>query len=178
MIMPFALTTQRHSNRWLACRILVGCFLLVAAGLKAYGLTVEPFARYGWFIGPRTRTAALIWEFVLAAWLLSGQWRSAAWSFSVLTFLAFASVSGYLGWIGRASCGCFGTLQVSPWLVASLDGVFLVLLLVCRPPAEASTRRRAGGRFVRTRQPEWSPALSYHRRFSARQSGWADHLNY
>ena len=52
---------------------------------------------------------------------------------AVITFTAFAAVSFYLGIIGQASCGCFGTIQASPWTAFGVDVGALVLLMLVRP---------------------------------------------
>ncbi len=106
---------------------------MAAAGLKLYGLNVSPFAQYGWFTAPSVQMAAVLWEIVLGLWLLSGAYRTGAWLAAVGTFLAFAGVSGYLGWIGQASCGCFGVIKASPWYAFGVDVAALVLLALTRP---------------------------------------------
>lgn len=112
---------------------LLGLVLLTAAGLKLAGTNVSPFAQYGWFSAPWVQTLAVEWEIVLGLWLLSGAYRAGAWLAAVGTFAAFAAVSGYLGWIGQASCGCFGMVEASPWHAFAVDVTALVLLAVARP---------------------------------------------
>jgi hypothetical protein len=123
---------------------LVGLLLLLAAVLKLYGLNVAPFAQYGKLLNTSVQFAAVEWEVVLGVWLLSGRRPLGAWLAAVLTFAAFAVVSGYLGVIGQASCGCFGAIQASPWVAFSVDVVALVLLAVARPDFKALAAQNRG----------------------------------
>lgn len=119
---------------------LLGILLLAAAGLKLYGLNVSPFAQYGSFSTPWLQMAAVEWEIVLGLWLLSGAYRIGAWVAAVGTFLTFAAISGYLGWIGQASCGCFGVIKASPWAAFAVDATALGLLIVGRPISRSRYR--------------------------------------
>jgi hypothetical protein len=114
--------------------VVCGVLLLVAAALKLYGLNVAPFAQAGPLRTPAVQSAAVIWEALLGAWLLSGACRSLSWTAAVATFVVFAGISGYLGLIGQAYCGCFGVVQASPWVTFALDLAVLSLLVIGRPP--------------------------------------------
>ncbi|HET6575841.1 MAG TPA: MauE/DoxX family redox-associated membrane protein [Fimbriiglobus sp.] len=116
----------------------LGLLLLAAAGMKLYGLNVSPFAQYGWFTAPWVQMAAVEWEIVLGLWLVSDAYRIGAWLAAVVTFAAFAGVSGYLGWIGQASCGCFGVIKASPWYAFGVDVAALALLAIARPDWRAA----------------------------------------
>lgn len=87
----------------------------------------------GWFARPWVQLATAEWELVLGLWLLSRAMPRIAWAAAVGTFAAFAGVSGYLGWVGVASCGCFGVIHASPWHAFSADVAVLLLLAVTRP---------------------------------------------
>lgn len=114
-------------------RVGLGVLLLAAAGLKLYGLSVSAVPRVGWFAQPWIHLATAEWELVLGAWLLSGIYPRLSWLAALVTFLAFAGVSGYLGWIGVASCGCFGTIQANPWWAFGVDGLALCALATSPP---------------------------------------------
>lgn len=116
-----------------AVRIFLGLILLTAAGLKLYGLNVTALPRVGWFATPRVQVAATAWELLLGLWLLSGECRALAWLASIGTFVSFAVVSGYLGWTGVATCGCFGVIGASPWAAFSVDVAAIALLAFARP---------------------------------------------
>ena len=115
------------------CFALLCGTLLGTAALKLYGLNVTPFAQYGRLLNTSVQFAAVEWEIILGVWLLSGRRPIGAWLAAVLTFTTFAVVSGYLGLIGQASCGCFGAIQASPWVAFGVDIVALGLLAITRP---------------------------------------------
>jgi hypothetical protein len=115
---------------------VLGGLLLAAAGLKVYGLSVSAIPRVGWFSQPWVQLAAVEWELILGLWLLSGCYARGAWLAALGTFAAFAAVSGYLGWIGVVSCGCFGAIKASPWWAFGVDVAVIGLLLICRPRSE------------------------------------------
>lgn len=117
-----------------ATRLLLGLLLLAAAGLKLYGLNVTALPRVGHLATPQVQVLTAEWELVLALWLLSGAWHAGAWLAATGTFLTFAGVSGYFGWTGVASCGCFGALRASPWTAFGVDLAALALLALTRPP--------------------------------------------
>ena len=94
---------------------------------------------------------------LLGAWLIfnsvthtSKPVSTLTWLAAVLTFAAFAIVSGYLGVIGQANCGCFGVIQASPWAAFGVDVTALAVLAVARPiwsgwTAEVGVLKWAGG---------------------------------
>jgi hypothetical protein len=118
---------------WTVVRVALGLLLVTAAALKLYGLNVTAIPRAGWFATPQVQVIAAEWELILGFWLLSGVYRFAAWFFALLTFTTFAVISAYFGFIGIASCGCFGVIRTSPWTVFAIDLAAIVTLLVFRP---------------------------------------------
>ncbi len=129
-------------------RCLLGSLLLVAALLKLNGLAADPVARMGIFSTPEFQVAVIEFELFLAVWLLWGKRPLGSWLVALATFAGFAAVSFYQGWIGQASCGCFGRLSVSPWYAFGLDVLVLTGLLVGRPdlkPLRENPRRGLAG---------------------------------
>lgn len=122
-------------------RILLGLLLLAAAGLKLYGSKVTEVPLVGWLSAPRVQVAAAVWEIVLGLWLLSATYQAGAWLAAIVTFFAFAGVSGYLGQAGVVTCGCLGVVRASPWLAFGVDVTALVLLAVCRPALRTGSFR-------------------------------------
>lgn len=112
-------------------------FLLVTAGLKLYGLGASDASRAGWFTEPWVQLLAAEWELVLGAWLLSAWQVRWSWLAALVTFVLFAGVSGYLGWVGVASCGCLGVVKTNPWQMFVADVVAITALAVSRPKGEA-----------------------------------------
>jgi hypothetical protein len=113
--------------------VLVGAVLLIAAGLKLAGQNVSMVAQYSWLHSSSVQTATVVWELILGIWLISQRGRFLAWVLGLATFLSFALVSGSLGVIGQADCGCFGVIKASPWVAFSVDVVALVVLGIAKP---------------------------------------------
>lgn len=107
--------------------------LLAAAVLKLNGLAVDPVGRMGLFTTTAFQIAVIECEIFLAAWLLWGTCPLGSWGTALAAFIIFAGVSAYQGWIGRASCGCFGQLSVNPWYVFGIDLAVLLALILGRP---------------------------------------------
>jgi hypothetical protein len=129
--------------RWkLLSRALAG-LLLLAAFLKANGLGFETVASRGIFSGPEFQIALVEVEIVLGIWLLSGKNPAGAWIASLLIFTGFAGASFYLGWIGQASCGCFGRVTVNPWITFALDLIAIGALAVGPPILQIDKRALA-----------------------------------
>ena len=126
-------TPAWRSRSWVALRIMLGLLLLITAALKLAGRHISPMPQIGWFGTPMVQLAAAEWEIALAVWLLSGRYQIGAWLAALGTFLSFATVSGYLGAIGQASCGCFGALAASPWYAFGVDVAAILLLVAFRP---------------------------------------------
>lgn len=112
---------------------VIGVLLLVAAGLKLHGLAVEPVGHVGVFAAPEWQFGIVEVEILLGLWLLSGHKPVWAWLFALLMFSAFAAINSYQGWVGYASCGCFGALEVNPWLTFVIDIATVVGLALARP---------------------------------------------
>lgn len=115
--------------------------LLLAAVLKLNGLAVDPAGRMGWFTATSFQIAIIEFELFLTVWLLWGKRPIGSWMTTLVVFLIFACVSAYQGWIGRASCGCFGKLSVSPWYAFAIDLGVLVALVVGRPVLSSVLRQ-------------------------------------
>ena len=131
--------------------MLAGSVLMVAALLKLAGTNVSAFAQYGWFLSSNVQIAAVGWELLLGAALIFGLHRPVTWSLAILTFTVFAGVSSYLGIIGQASCGCFGTIEASPWAAFGVDVAMLILLAIFRPrfsTAELRSASRESGKWA------------------------------
>ena len=64
---------------------------------------------------------------------MAGRDRSRPAYAGTLAFYFFAGISFYLGWIGVATCGCFGAIKASPWHAFGVDVVAVLLLAGLRP---------------------------------------------
>jgi len=110
--------------------------------LKLTGLAVDPVGRMGLFSLPAFQIAVIEFEIFLAAWLLWGNHPLGSWATALIVFTIFAIVSAYQGWIGRASCGCFGRLSVSPWYAFGIDLTVLLALILGRPDLQEARQSR------------------------------------
>ena len=131
---------SRDGRAFRVVRIVLGLLLVTAAGLKLYGLNVTALPRVGWFVTPQIQVAAAEWELVLGLWLLSGAVQQLAWLTAIGTFSIFAIISAYFGWIGVASCGCFGAIRASPWTAFGVDVAAVIALLIFRPGARSASK--------------------------------------
>jgi len=113
---------------------LLGTLLLAAAILKGGQLLTEPVADSDiWWSRPFL-IFQVEFELALAIWLLSGLFRKAAWLAVLLCFSLFSFVTLYKGLTGAASCGCFGSVHVNPWItLLAIDLPAVILLLIFRP---------------------------------------------
>ena len=94
---------------------------------------VEPVASMGAFSAPAFKFLIVLFEVLLGVWLLTGKYQLAAWLTVLVAFVGFTAVSFYQGWIGQASCGCFGKVTVNPWITFGIDLVAVTALLLARP---------------------------------------------
>jgi len=136
---------QSKSRAFAIIRIVLGVLLLSAAGLKIYGWSESTVPPVGWFSAPGVQAAAIGWEILLGAWLLCGVAPFGSWLASIGTFTLLAGISGYLGWIGQATCGCFGTIKASPWHAFTVDVAALAILFVGHPKQEPNRAVQEGG---------------------------------
>jgi hypothetical protein len=111
-------------------RFVAGILLLVAVSLKALSpaesLSFE--SDYGLPLG--SSAALIASEWLLGVLLVAGLWQRQTIGVALVGFTTFALFSLYRGLVGAESCGCFGTLEVNPWLTFVLDVVIAAAL--CR----------------------------------------------
>jgi len=113
---------------------LLGVLLLTAAVLKGWQLLTEPVANSDiWSYRPFL-ILTVEFELALGIWLLSGLFKKAAWLAALLCFLGFSAITLYKAVTGAASCGCFGSVHVNPWITLfAVDLPAVVALAVFRP---------------------------------------------
>jgi hypothetical protein len=124
-------------------RILLGLLLLAAAALKGHQLLTAPVTGRSVLESRGFLVALVEVEFLLGVWLLSGLFRRAAWWAALACFSAFAPVALFKALSGERDCGCFGAVEVNPWLTAALDAAAVAALLAFRP--RPTPDRRPGG---------------------------------
>jgi hypothetical protein len=133
--------TTAHRSRWdTVVRFACGALLVVAGGLKLYGVNASILPAVGPLSAIWVQASVAIWELFLGGWLVTGFAHPIARLAALATFLVFALVSGYLGLIGVARCGCFGAVSVSPWVAFGVDVTVLTVLAVARPTENLTAR--------------------------------------
>ncbi len=115
-------------------RVAIGLLLLTAAALKLSESGLVGATTSVWDVGQ------IAFEAALGVWLLLGWFGRAAWITSLAAFSLFAAYSAYGALAGWANCGCFGAVELSPWITLGMDAVVVVALLVWRPPAAANAQ--------------------------------------
>jgi hypothetical protein len=114
----------------------LGLLLLTAAALKGHELLTVPVADKGFWSWRPFLIFQVEFELVLAIWLLSGVFKPLAWLAGLLCFGLFCCITLYTALTGAASCGCFGAVDVNPWItLLAIDLPAVVALAVVRPPS-------------------------------------------
>lgn len=112
----------------------LGLLLVVAAVLKGHELLTVPVANQDIWSSRAFLIFQVEFELALGIWLLSGVFKPLAWLAGVACFTLFCGVALYKALTGAASCGCFGTVHVNPWITLfAIDLPAAILLLVLRP---------------------------------------------
>jgi hypothetical protein len=119
--------------------MVLGTVLLVTAGLKIHGLVSDPYAQDSILLTPRLLVAVIEVELLLGLWLLSGWATRAAWVAALAFFGLLSAATFYLALEGQRSCGCFGRVEVNPWITFALDVAAMLALLIWRPARRQST---------------------------------------
>lgn len=107
-------------------RFLVSALLAVAAGLKLRGGST-PIVEFSMF-----NAAIVVFEVGLSIWLVVGAWWKSACYAAILTFAWLAGISVAKALTGKSSCGCFGEVEVSPWITLGLDLLVIAVLAYIR----------------------------------------------
>jgi hypothetical protein len=113
---------------------VLGMLLLVAAVLKGRQLLTEPVANSDiWSYRPLLILTVEL-ELALSIWLLSGMFKKAAWLAALVCFSFFSVITLYKAVTGATSCGCFGSVQVNPWITLfAIDLPAVLALSLFRP---------------------------------------------
>jgi thiol-disulfide isomerase/thioredoxin len=119
----------KHKISSLVLRLLGG-LLVTAALLKGHELFTLPVANADLWSYRPFLIFQVECELALGLWLLSGLWKRLAWWISLGCFGLFCGVTLYKALTGAASCGCFGTIQLNPWITLLAIDVPAVCLLL------------------------------------------------
>lgn len=114
-------------------RYAIALLLFIAAIAKAHELATRPTAEGAFFTSRIAMTCVVELEIFLSIWLFGGWRRRLSWYVTFLCFGAFFTVTMQRAWAGFESCGCFGAVNVNPWVTLTVDGTIIVGLLVNKP---------------------------------------------
>ncbi len=140
-------------------RIVVALLLLGAAAAKWHQF--QTGLAQSWSLQVMT----ILFEVVLGFWFLWGGNPRLLRRTGIGAFSVFACISLAKGLAGFSSCGCFGEVAVSPWLIFLVD-VGVVLALLVATPANSGDRALAVPRIQPT---VWLCALYCLACFCSRQ---------
>lgn len=137
---------SRFRPSFSSVRLSVAILLLIAAAAKArvMGIAAGSLSVHEW-----PQLIGLSSEFLFGVWLLSGRcpkvlrWSSVAW-ISVFACIAFAK-----GVMGLEGCGCFGDIEISPWVTFTLDLAIVRVLAVASTTDSAIITRYLGSNRLR-----------------------------
>jgi hypothetical protein len=119
-------------------RFVVAGILLLAAGLKAWQFATVPTLGEGLLHARWFNILVVEFELFFGIWLIVGMLPKLTWLATIGCFSVFALVSLCKALSGEASCGCFGTVTVNPWITAVADIVIIGFLLRFRPASPIS----------------------------------------
>lgn len=113
---------------------VVALVLIIASALKIEQLLTEPIISQGFWESWEFFLIQIPLEMGLGIWLLCGLFKKAAWLAAVISFALFIAVTLQKALAGAESCGCFGRVDVNPWITLTAVDVLLFLgLLIFRP---------------------------------------------
>ncbi len=116
---------------------LTGAFLIVAAIMKVHQMLTQYVSDEPLWESWHFFLAAIPLEFGLGVWLVSGLFKKAGWLLGTLTFAFFIVITAHKAVTGQTSCGCFGTVEVNPWVtLLAIDIPIFLLLVIFRPKDE------------------------------------------
>lgn len=113
-----------------SARVAIGLLFLMTAGLKAYGLFVDPLESELHGIRSSVQLIAVEIELLLGMCLVSGYGRRWSLRFAVTFFVIAAAVAARQVWDRQTSCACFGRFEVNPAFTLALDLLVLLILTV------------------------------------------------
>ncbi|MDR1383444.1 MAG: hypothetical protein LBJ67_06310 [Planctomycetaceae bacterium] len=124
-----------HKNyNWVVLRLLVGCIILIAAGLKAEALAAgTPDFGSGLLHARWFNIIVVECELVFGVWLLSGLLQKLVWLTAIVCFVIFSLTAWFKFFIGERSCGCWGNVDILPIYTAVFDTMVIGLLIAFRP---------------------------------------------
>lgn len=118
---------------WTVMRFVVAAIILTAAFMKAHQLATTPSLGEGLLHARWFNILVVEFELFFGIWLIFGMLPKLTWLVTVGCFSTFAMVSLYKAISGEASCGCFGSATINPWITTVFDLAMIGALAVFRP---------------------------------------------
>jgi hypothetical protein len=124
-------------------RFAVALVLLVAAMLKAYQLATTPTLGENLLHARWFNIFVVEFELFFGIWLIFGMLPKLTWLVTTGLFVAFFWGSFYKAAIlHEMSCGCFGMVQINPWITMFFDLSVIGILVLFRPTGMIFQRRK------------------------------------
>ncbi len=125
----------------------MAAFVLIAAALgKVFSLLQPNSDLQNSIVQAIGISVLIVFESMLACWLISRMAERAARLTAIMTFLVFAIVALNKWFDGTHDCGCFGSVSTPPWIAFTIDLVLLTAF--CVAWGESSGSRLVSGRQV------------------------------
>ena len=113
---------------------VLGVVLFAAAWMKFHELYTTPSAEDGFWTHRPYQIIMFAGELALGCFLISRIIPRACWLAATACFAFFSGLTLWRALDGQASCGCFGTVHVNPWITLwAIDIPATVLLLILSP---------------------------------------------
>jgi hypothetical protein len=117
-------------------RVVAALVLLGAGTLKGFAWWVGTATAGDHLLDSRWVSAGAVgFELGMGLWLLVGLCPGWSRMLALACFLGLAAIATLKVAVGERSCGCFGTVSVSPWYALCFDAVVVAALLRWRPDA-------------------------------------------
>lgn len=132
---------QQNTSRAIDC--FAGAILIASALLKAASPSESATLAAAYGLPTWSSLLLIQLEVVLGVLLITGVAGGAGRIVALLAFVLFACFSAYRALAGYESCGCFGAVQVHPWITFAIDLLLIsVLTWNVRESAEAPPQTR------------------------------------
>jgi len=141
---PLATTRERRGGLAHVARIVLATPLIAAASVKWYSVLASSEAMSG--LLSMTSVVGLI-EFSIGVWLIVGVAAGRAWWATLLLYSGFLGYSSWRAISGSTSCGCLGSFEAPPIVMAFLDAAMIAVLFAARPALLQRGTRMAMSRY-------------------------------
>ena len=127
--------------------IAIGFFMITAAVLKGQQIAYFGVPQASLVRSLPLNIMLVIFEFLLGSWLITGLYGRVTRLVSIAFFFSLLQAALWLALQGRKSCGCFGHVDVNPWIAVAVDLAVLTGLVLQRAEGPEKTIRTHDLRF-------------------------------